>query len=263
MNIIQKNFFAMLRYQISDETLLIEPMSYFKWYKLFQIAKNQNVLETIAQTINHYSKNKTLHIPQDLVTRVKEVLDESDNETNYTKVLFNANGLNEKMKRIASESIRENLGETEQLLYYIAHNALALMQSTAVIDGICIMGTMIKKRSEDINFGKLQTWLEELQLTKIAQLQGSFLIDFLGFNIEEVPFVKKKDKHSLNLMQSLVNTDEAIEWDYNHIAKDYLTENTDSVSKLKDKMKYFNYIPKETLYFLFNTSKNSLKQFEE
>ena len=63
MNIIQRNFFRLLRSGAFDENEPIEPMSPFKWRRLFQMVMAQRVVPVFAKGVANHNGDVGLNLP--------------------------------------------------------------------------------------------------------------------------------------------------------------------------------------------------------
>ena len=71
MNIINRNFFRILRAGALDENEPLEPMSEFKWNRLFQMIKSQNVSAIALEGIQARRDDENNNIPSELVAELQ------------------------------------------------------------------------------------------------------------------------------------------------------------------------------------------------
>ena len=62
MNIVQRNFYRLIRNGIFGHQELIEPMSVFKWSKLFQLAIMHEVVQQVWEGLQHSKNQFMLHL---------------------------------------------------------------------------------------------------------------------------------------------------------------------------------------------------------
>ena len=72
MDIIQRNFFRLLRSGVLNEYESLEPMSTFKWNRLFQIVKVQGVEDIALKGIKNHTYYENANIPKTLVDSLME-----------------------------------------------------------------------------------------------------------------------------------------------------------------------------------------------
>ncbi len=76
MDVIQENFFKLLRSGAFNDKSVLEVMSAFKWRRLYQIVLVQNVLDYFVRGVNNYANDKQLNLPQILIDEIQTKLDE-------------------------------------------------------------------------------------------------------------------------------------------------------------------------------------------
>ena len=64
MNIIQRNFYRLIRNGLFGHQEIIEPMSAFKWSKLFQLAVMHEVVVPVWQGLQKSKNQFQLHLTQ-------------------------------------------------------------------------------------------------------------------------------------------------------------------------------------------------------
>ena len=66
------------------------------------------------------------------------------------------------------------------------------------------LGNYIRIKGTNIDYGKIDKWLLEMQMRRVAQLVGSILISNFSFKQNEVPFVKKIDPKAAQVMMQCI-----------------------------------------------------------
>jgi len=66
MDIITRNFFRLILSDYLEEQDPIEPMSAFKWQRLFQMVHTQHVEASASKGIARYREDEMMNIPQEL-----------------------------------------------------------------------------------------------------------------------------------------------------------------------------------------------------
>ena len=206
-NIIQRNLFTKLRIDNFQTKEQLEPMSRFKMKKLMVLMKNIADMPAGEVTLSNPLLNK----------RLKKIQKEEATATQVSK-------------------------ETIYLLRIIIANVNATMNHGIPVRGIIQLGQYLRSRGEKVDFMKLELWLSKLHVSRLAQLQGNILIDLLGFEKAELPFVKQLEKEAISFV---------------HNNQKLLRRN------LRRSMRYIDYAPIETTSnFLLNFSR-SLSEIEE
>lgn len=96
------------------------------------------------------------------------------------------------MKKIRkSEPLSDDSSiETLNFLDIIVQTTQTILTNGLHFANIVRIGAFLRHDGDKIDFIKLENWLNRLQLTKIAQLEASILIKTLGFEKDEIPFIK-------------------------------------------------------------------------
>lgn len=270
-DIILRNFFKLLKSGALDEFEEIEPMSDFKWNRLYDIALQQSVLSTAAAGIK-CNPHTPAAMPQHIVDRFLEADDavsHDDNEERNGDPLLSNRLLN---RRIRKTRERENTSEersesTLQLFNLIIANTNQILTRGISYGHLLPIGVFLRRHGDRVDFVKLDRWLEKCHIKNLAQLYGSILISTLDFEEEEVPFVSRIDPYAYRqAMRSLLhhtNVD-AKDWQF-HQSTTGLVENDPKamMRTVKNSMKYFAYAPIETTSNLLHSFITNLAELEE
>ena len=118
-----------------------------------------------------------------------------------------------------------------------------------------------------MDFVKLDSWLANLQLQSMAELQGNILISVFGFEEDELPFVKKYDKKAYELTLSSISDlakDTAQEWHFKQNSAGFVRNNGAVLRRnLRRSVRYMGYAPVETISNFANNFVRSLSEIEE
>lgn len=272
MNILQKNFFRILRSGAFNDNEAIEPMSPFKWRRLFQMVEAQGVISVFALGVNNHTQDEGLNLPPDLIDSVKKKLEENDNRPKpFTKdeIKMTNRILNHKLRTLIKKEINDidSSMETVDLLEIIIFNVNHMLTAGISLDGIIRLGRYLRIRGDKVDFVKLDQWLEHIHLERMAQLQGSILISVFGFEQNELPFVHKFEPEAFGLtIRSISNLakDTAEEWNFRQSKSGFVKNNPTVLRRnVRRSVRYFSYAPLETTSsFLTNLGK-SLSEIEE
>ena len=66
MDVITRNFFRLIRSGSLNEQEPMEPMSAFKWQRLFQMVQTQHVETSTLKGIANHHEDEMMNIPQEL-----------------------------------------------------------------------------------------------------------------------------------------------------------------------------------------------------
>lgn len=282
MNIIKRNFLRLLRLGAFGENEVIEPMSKFKWEVIFHIANIHNVVGVIFDGIAKNKENEAL-IPQDIIFKYKKILDEEGygikSQTTGSRpsvqlpdagLSHMCNGfLNARLKRIRENEPQsaDASVETLNMLDIIVQATECTMTYGLSFATILRIGIYLRVDGDKIDFVKLENWLRKLNLTRMAQLEGSILIDIFGFEMDEIPFVNKMEpsahKIAIEALEKPIRID-IEEWKISQKSTIFLANNSKAMMKtVKNCMKYFFFAPVEASSNFLHRFASSLSNLEE
>ena len=282
MNIIKRNFLRLLRLGAFGENEVIEPMSKFKWEVIFHIANIHNVVGVIFDGIAKNKENEAL-IPQDIILKYKKILDEEGYgikaqatgsrpsvQLPDAGLSHMCNGfLNARLKRIRENEPQsaDASVETLNMLDIIVQATECTMTYGLSFATILRIGIYLRVDGDKIDFVKLENWLRKLNLTRMAQLEGSILIDIFGFEMDEIPFVNKMEpsahKIAIEALEKPIRI-EIEEWKISQKSTIFLANNSKAMMKtVKNCMKYFFFAPVEASSNFLHRFASSLSNLEE
>lgn len=282
MNIIKRNFLRLLRLGAFGENEVIEPMSKFKWEVIFHIANIHNVVGLIFDGIAKNKENEAL-IPQDIILKYKKILDEEGYgikaqatgsrpsvQLPDAGLSHMCNGfLNARLKRIRENEPQsaDASVETLNMLDIIVLATECTMTYGLSFATILRIGIYLRVDGDKIDFVKLENWLRKLNLTRMAQLEGSILIDIFGFEMDEIPFVNKMEpsahKIAIEALEKPIRID-IEEWKIRQKSTIFLANNSKAMMKtVKNCMKYFFFAPVEASSNFLHRFASSLSNLEE
>lgn len=282
MNIIKRNFLRLLRLGAFGENEVIEPMSKFKWEVIFHIANIHNVVGVIFDGIAKNKENEAL-IPQDIILKYKKILDEEGYgikaqatgsrpsvQLPDAGLSHMCNGfLNARLKRIRENEPQsaDASVETLNMLDIIVQATECTMTYGLSFATILRIGIYLRVDGDKIDFVKLGNWLRKLNLTRMAQLEGSILIDIFGFEMDEIPFVNKMEpsahKIAIEALEKPIRID-IEEWKISQKSTIFLANNSKAMMKtVKNCMKYFFFAPVEASSNFLHRFASSLSNLEE
>ena len=282
MNIIKRNFLRLLRLGAFGENEVIEPMSKFKWEVIFHIANIHNVVGLIFDGIAKNKENEAL-IPQDIILKYKKILDEEGYgikaqatgsrpsvQLPDAGLSHMCNGfLNARLKRIRENEPQsaDASVETLNMLDIIVQATECTMTYGLSFATILRIGIYLREDGDKIDFVKLENWLRKLNLTRMAQLEGSILIDIFGFEMDEIPFVNKMEpsahKIAIEALEKPIRID-IEEWKIRQKSTIFLANNSKAMMKtVKNCMKYFFFAPVEASSNFLHRFASSLSNLEE
>ena len=241
-------------------------MSTFKWNRLFGMLKAQDVVSIALRGVKNYQYDETASIPKFLIENFSIV---NNGTTDLSTRNLSNPILNIRLKRIQYKERHaiDTSVETLQLLEIIVDNISRTLNHGIPIKGLLNLGKFLRTQGDHVDFVKLDTWLQNLHLRRMAQLQGSIIITVFNFENSEIPFVQKIEPKALSLTMRAVNNiamDTAKEWHF-HQSRSGFVKNNSSVMRrnLRRSFRFVRYAPTETISNFINNFIKSLSEIEE
>ena len=278
MDIIQRNFFKLIRSGAFNDKSTIEAMSSFKWRRLYEIVMFQNVLDYFVRGVNNNANDKNLNLPAKLIDEIQAKLDlqdekqssrQEDNKIIGDDAELSNKWLNKRYHKIIYNEMHsiDTSTETLRMLQLIVFNTNAMLNRGINLDAIIRLGQFLRNKGDKVDFLKLEKWLSALHLQRMAQLQGSILIAVFGFEKDEIDFVKKEEpvayKLTIKIISNLVK-DTAGEWHFRQNSAGFVQNNGKMLRRnLRRSYKYISYAPIETTSNFMNGFIKGLSEIEE
>ena len=278
MDIIQRNFFKLIRSGAFNDKSTIEAMSSFKWRRLYEIVMFQNVLDYFVRGVNNNANDKNLNLPAKLIDEIQAKLDLQDEKQSSRqeddKIIgddaeLSNKWLNKRYHKIIYNEMHsiDTSTETLRMLQLIVFNTNAMLNRGINLDAIIRLGKFLRNKGDKVDFLKLEKWLSALHLQRMAQLQGSILIAVFGFEKDEIDFVKKEEpvayKLTIKIISNLVK-DTAGEWHFRQNSAGFVQNNGKMLRRnLRRSYKYISYAPIETTSNFINGFIKGLSEIEE
>ena len=159
MNIINRNFFRILRAGALDENEPLEPMSEFKWNRLFQMIKSQNVSAIALEGIQARRDDENNNIPSELVAELQASVYEAPKTKTQHAHSFEVPSLSNpildhKLKKIFNNerhSIDTNI-DSLRLLGIIIDNVQTILNKGMSLGGVLELGKFLRTMGDKVDF---------------------------------------------------------------------------------------------------------------
>ena len=192
------NFLNLLRSGAFNESKPIGIMSEYKWKQLVSLAWWHQLTPILAKGVEHYYYDDQLNIPESQIGVIKEQLSSFPIMGFSDLYVFDHLHMKNKvLEERLQQIIRKEYGdmeksyETMQLMAIIITNVENIMTCKSFLRGIIDLGRYLRIDGDKVDFVKLEKWLSQTSMTRMAEMQGNLLIDGFGFSKEELPFVTK------------------------------------------------------------------------
>ena len=275
MNIVQRNFFRLIRCGTFGQKEEVEPMSVSKWNKVYQLALMHDVTGPVYLGLQKCREQFFLHLTDKQWTLWEktsgEKLQHRQQDTDEDEFL-RADHLTNPVLNMKLQSILDDENSdisTRQLLLIIIRIARHILNEGVPIKQITELGKYLRSESHHVDFFTLKKWLKSLRLGQISQLEGTLLIQMFNFTEEEIPFLEgKPNKKAEQVAQELTEFTNTRAQDF------YFSQENGSVfvhtnngsamlGHIRRSARYFHYMPSETLTNFFASFAHSLSHIEE
>jgi len=163
MDVITRNYFCTLRNAAFGASEATEPMSAYKWQQLRQRAAQDDVLMFIDDTVPRHAINFEDHKQGRKFRRIAK--------TEYHAI----------------DTSLDTLDMLNIMLYNIDHTLSGNTSLRAIIE----MGRYLRRKGDRVDFVKLESWLRQLGVHRMARLHASVLVSLFGFHLDELPFMNR------------------------------------------------------------------------
>ena len=278
MDIIQRNLFRLLRSGAFHSAEEIEPMSVFKWGRLYQLSVMHTVIPYVYEGINRCRSQFFLHLSakqeeewrqalREYQAQAEQQSDEIEEDELLRPDRLTNPLLNHRLQDILDDEHSDIT--TRQLLLIIIRIVRHLFNEGMPIRQLTELGIFLRKNQDRIDYVTLEKWIEQLHLTQMIQLICEFLIKMYGFTEDEIPFLqKRREKPIEQIAQELIeftNT-RSQNWYFSQQDGGIFVHNSNSsatFSHVRRSARYFRYYPSESVTNFFSSFVHSLSHIEE
>lgn len=276
MDIVQRNLFRLLRSGVFNADEKIEPMSAFKWERLYQLAVMHDIVIYTYKGLLSCKNQFLLRFPERLwkewqsaaeeAGKKRPFLDEEEDDFLRPDHLTNP-VLNRKLQTILDDEHSDTA--TRHLLLLIISIVRHILNEGVPIRQLLELGIHLHQDSGKADFELLKTWTDSLNLSQMCQLEGECLILFFGLKEEEIPFLqKKRDKQVEQIAQELLDftNTRSRDWYFSVDDNSIFVHNSNTTamfSHFRRSARYFHYYPSEGLTNFFASFVHSLSHIEE
>ena len=274
MDIIQRNLFRLLRSGAFGTQEQIEPMSAFKWERLYQIAMLHDVIPYAYQGITNCRPQFFMRLTdkQELTwKRANEEITahqtEEEEDTFLRADTLTNPVLNSQLQNILDDEHSDMT--TRQVLLQLIRVVRHILNEGMPIHQLLELGLLLHQHGKKVDFDQLRQWIKKLRLTQMCQLEGECLILLFGFHAEDLPFISDhQSKRTSQIAQELLeftNT-RSHDWYFSQDADSIFVHNSNSsamFSHVRRSSRYFRYYPSEGLTNFFASFVHSLSHIEE
>ena len=278
MDIVQRNMFLLLRSGAFQTTEDLEPMSAYKWGRLYQLAVMHTIVPYVYEGINRCRGQFFLHLSAKQEEEWKQALRENQAQAEQQSDEMEEDELL-RPDRLTNPLLNHRLQDilddehsdipTRRLLLILIRIVRHLFNEGMPIRQLTELGIFLRKNQDRIDYVTLEKWIEQLHLTQMIQLISEFLIKMFGFTEDDIPFLqKRREKPIEQIAQELIEfTDTRSQnWYFSQQDGGIFVHNSNSsatFSHVRRSARYFRYYPSESVTNFFASFLHSLSHIEE
>ncbi len=266
MDIIQRNFLRLLKSGAFGQREQFEPMSAWKWNRLFQLSQMHDVTPWCYDGIKLCADDFFLKIRPEQMQQWQQAAEDADKDIPKEEVQHLTNPLlNRKLQHIIDE---QHESPTLQLLLNIIRLARFILTQGINMRHLVELGIYLRTTKDQIDYNQLTKWIQSLRMTKIVKLEAALLVHFFDFLPEEIPFTEiTVNKSTVSIAEDILNTssEQVAEWYFTQ-GKNVFVSTINSGAMMwhvRHSAKYMNYYPSEAVTNFFANFAHSLSHIEE
>jgi len=278
MDIVQRNMFLLLRSGAFQTTEDLEPMSAYKWGRLYQLAVMHTIVPYVYEGINRCRGQFFLHLTakqeEEWTQAVREYqaqAEQQNDEMEEDELLRPDRLTNPLLNHRLQDILDDEHSDipTRRLLLILIRIVRHLFNEGMPIRQLTELGIFLRKNQDRIDYVTLGKWIEQLHLTQMIQLISEFLIKMFGFTEDDIPFLqKRREKPIEQIAQELIEfTDTRSQnWYFSQQDGGIFVHNSNSsatFSHVRRSARYFRYYPSESVTNFFASFLHSLSHIEE
>ena len=268
MNIIERNFYRLLRAGALHTEEQIEPLSDWKWGRLYQLSEMHGVTPIIYKGIAACHGQFFVQVPDKLLERWAEATPRDETGEND---LLAADRLTNPMLNRQLQNIldaEDSNTETRAALLHLTGIARFIMNAGTPVKRLTELAVFLRQSGGRVDYDQLGGWISSLRLGSMAQLSAVMLVRLMRFSPEELPFMRptteeKMDRQIRELLRQ--KNSHAEEWYFSQ-GKDIFIHTSNAAAMLwhvRRSATCLSYYPTETVTNFFTTFAHSLSHIEE
>ncbi len=269
MDIIQRNFLRLLRCGAFDQREPLEPMSAWKWERLYEVSRIHGVTPWITDGLQKAADDFFLQMPVTL--RQKFDADQTSRHETVDQQQLTNPMLNRKLQELA-----ETAGEPEapmgattyELLQRLIAIACNILTQGISLRQLILLGQYLRGHRYSIEYDILKEWIKKLSMERIVCLEGSLLQELFYFPASDIKFTDTKiDKSIRRAVMDIFQLTEqkAADWYFTQGESVFVRSNDSNAMMwhVKQSARYMRYYPSEAVTNFMRNLAHSLSHIEE
>ena len=192
MDIVARNLFRLLRNGAFGTQELMEPMSAYKWERLYQLALVHRVVNYAYQGLQNSRDQFFVNLPEkqkeawlkavgDTSKQMPAMEDEEDELLRADQ--FTNPVINHQLQNILDDEHSDT--NTRQMLLMIIRVVRHILNEGMPICQLLELGIFMRQQGAQVDYNTLKGWISKLRLAPMSQLEGELLILLFGFQPEQ------------------------------------------------------------------------------
>lgn len=264
MDIIQRNFLRLLRCGAFNKREPLEPMSAWKWDKLYQVSRIHGVTPWIAEGLLKCKDDFFLQLKPELWKLFENDTTDTAEETASQRLTNPL--LNSKLRQLAGEAGADDV--TFNLLQRLISIARNILTQGISLRQLITLGTYLTTTRDPIEYDVLKIWIRRLGMERMARLEGALLVRLFNFSERQIPFAESPGDNDIDhVVQDIFHQTEknAADWYFTQ-GKSIFVRSSDSDAMMwhvRHSAKYMRYYPGEAVTNFMSNFAHSLSHIEE
>lgn len=270
MNIIQRNFFRLIKCGVYGTAEELEPMSIHKWNKLYQMGQLHNVQPFVYQGLLKCKDQFNLKLQQQQWDQWEKAtfmqMQDGDDEELLRPYKLTNPIINRQLQSILDDEQSDI--NTRRMLIQIIRIARHILNEGLPLRLLIDLGVNLRDNTEKVDYETLNDWLTRMRFTQMAQLESALLVELFGFKPDDIPFAGGDIDSKANIVAKELA-------EYTNRPQDfYFSQSPDSIfvhasggsallSHIRRSARYMRFIPSEALTNFFASFAHSLTHIEE
>ena len=249
----------------------LEPMSLFKWEKLFRLMIYKNTEAVAAAAVNSYAQQQPEAMTKQAVNLFSKMSGAQSGQSvvSLPEAQMSNFMLNRRLNNIREKELHaiDTSVETLNALNIILYNVYLLLNSGLSLNAILCLGKYMRTFGDKVDFVKLDSWLASLHMARMAQLEGSVLTMFFGFDKEELPFMRRESPDAAKVVARALSkraASDAEDMRFWEAKTGFVAGDTTVLRrKIRAAVRYMSFAPVEASSNFLKNLSNSLAKIEE
>ena len=268
MNIIERNFYRLLRAGAFNVEEQIEPLSVWKWGRLYQLSEMHGVSSIIYKGIEICRRQFFVQVPEKQLQQWAKAVPYDENSEN---TLLMADRLTNPMLNRQLQDILDDEGsniETRTVLLHLTGIARFIMNAGIPVKRLVELAVFLRQSGHRVDYDQLGQWIKRLKLGSMAQIAAVLLVQMMHLRPENVPFMKPVTEEKMErLMREILRqkNSHAEDWYFSQ-GKDIFIHTSNASAMLwhvRRSARCLSYYPTETVTNFFTAFAHSLSHIEE